>query len=281
MTVIDGKLVSSKMRDELKNMISDAGTKYGKIFKLTVIIVGNDPASEIYVRNKEKACETVGIVSETVRLSESITDEDLQSVIRIKASDDTVDGILVQLPLPDGLDENAALALIPPEKDVDGITDGSMAGVFTNMPIGYPPCTAQACLEILKHYNVPLSGKRAVVVGRSLVVGKPAAMMLDRENATVTLCNSRTRDLPALCREADVLVVAMGRRGAIGADCLREGQVVVDVGIHVNEEGKLCGDVRFDEAEPIVEAVTPVPGGVGTVTTSVLVGHVVDAASAQ
>ncbi len=165
-----------------------------------------------------------------------------------------------------------------PRKDIDGITDGSLAGVFTNTAIGYPPCTAQACLEILKYYSIPLSGRRAVVVGRSLVVGKPAAMMLDRENATVTICNSRTQDLPALCREADVLVVAMGRVGAIGGDCLRAGQVVVDVGIHVNEEGRLCGDVRFAEAEPVVDAITPVPGGVGTVTTSVLVGHVVEAA---
>ena len=164
-------------------------------------------------------------------------------------------------------------------KDVDGITDGSMAGVFTNMPIGYPPCTAQACLEILKFYNIPLSGRRAVVVGRSLVVGKPAAMMLDRENATVTICNSRTQNLPAICKEADVEVEAMGKMGAVGTDCLREGQTVVDVGIHVNEKGKLCGDVKFSEAEPVVDAITPVPGGVGTVTTSVLVGHVVQAAA--
>ena len=150
---------------------------------------------------------------------------------------------------------------------------------FTNTAIGYPPCTAQACLEILKYYNVPLSGKRAVVVGRSLVVGKPAAMMLDRENATVTLCNSRTRNLPELCKQADIVVVAMGKMAAVGADCLRAGQTVVDVGIHVNEEGKLCGDVQFAAAEPVVDAITPVPGGVGTVTTSVLVGHVVQAAA--
>ena len=163
-------------------------------------------------------------------------------MIRQINGDASVHGCLIFRPLPKRFDDRRVQEALAPEKDVDGITDGSMAGVFTNMPIGYPPCTAQACL---------------------------------------TLSNSRTRDLPALCREADVLVVAMGRRGAIGADCLREGQVVVDVGIHVNEEGKLCGDVRFDEAEPIVEAVTPVPGGVGTVTTSVLVGHVVDAASAQ
>ena len=170
-------------------------------------------------------------------------------------------------------------AALAPEKDIDGITDGSLAGVFTNTDLGYAPCTAQACLEILKHYNVPLSGKRAVVVGRSLVVGKPAAMMLDRENATVTICNSRTQDLPQICQEADVVVVAMGRMGAVGADCLRPGQTVVDVGIHLNDEGKLCGDVRFAEAEPVVDAITPVPGGVGTVTTSVLVGHVVQAAA--
>ena len=137
----------------------------------------------------------------------------------------------------------------------------------------------QACLELLDYYEVPLAGRRAVVVGRSLVVGKHAAMMLDRENATVTLCNSRTQNLPALCREADVVVVAMGKMGAVGADCLRKGQTVVDVGIHVNEEGKLCGDVKFAEAEPVVDAITPVPGGVGTVTTSVLVGHVVQAAA--
>ena len=145
--------------------------------------------------------------------------------------------------------------------------------------MAYSPGVAQACLEILKYYDIPLSGKRAVVVGRSLVVGKPAAMMLDRENATVTLCNSRTQNLPDVCREADVVVVAMGKMGFIGAEHLRAGQVVVDVGIHVNEEGRLCGDVRFGEAEPVVEAITPVPGGVGTVTTSVLVSHVVEAAA--
>ena len=176
-------------------------------------------------------------------------------------------------------DDRTVRAALAPEKDIDGITDGSLAGVFTNTDLGYAPCTAQACLEILKHYNVPLSGKRAVVVGRSLVVGKPAAMMLDRENATVTICNSRTQDLPQICQEADVVVVAMGRMGAMGADCLRPGQTVVDVGIHLNDEGKLCGDVRFAEAEPVVDAITPVPGGVGTVTTSVLVGHVVQAAA--
>ena len=204
--------------------------------------------------------------------------KDLRVIAGINA-DAAIHGCLLFRPLPKQFDDRTICAALSPEKDIDGITDGSLVGVFTNTAVGYPPCTAQACLEILKFYNIPLSGKRAVVVGRSLVVGKPAAMMLDRENATVTLCNSRTQNLPDVCREADVVVVAMGRMGFIGAEHLRAGQVVVDVGIHVNEEGKLCGDVRFGEAEPVVEAITPVPGGVGTVTTSVLVSHVVEAAA--
>ncbi len=160
---------------------------------------------------------------------------------------------------------------------MDGITDASLAGVFTGSGVGYAPCTAQACVDILDHYGIPLEGKRVTVVGRSLVVGKPAAMLLDRKNATVTMCNSRTKDLPQLCRQADILVVAMGKRGAIGGDCITPGQVVVDVGIHTDEDGKLCGDVRFAEAEPAASAITPVPGGVGAMTTSVLAAHVVDA----
>ena len=232
----------------------------GIVPTLAVVRVGAREDDISYEKGIVTRCGKVGVEVRQFHLAEDVTQEELLDVIRQINGDASVHGCLIFRPLPKRFDDRRVQEALAPEKDVDGITDGSMAGVFTNMP---------------------LSGKRAVVVGRSLVVGKPAAMMLDRENATVTLCNSRTRDLPALCREADVLVVAMGRRGAIGADCLREGQVVVDVGIHVNEEGKLCGDVRFDEAEPIVEAVTPVPGGVGTVTTSVLVGHVVDAASAQ
>ena len=222
----------------------------GIVPTLAVVRVGAREDDISYEKGIVTRCGKVGVEVRQFHLAEDVTQEELLDVIRQINGDASVHGCLIFRPLPKRFDDRRVQETLAPEKDVDGITDGSMAGVFTNMPIGYPPCTAQACLEILKYYNVPLSGKRAVVVGRSLVVGKPAAMMLDR-------------------------------RGAIGADCLREGQVVVDVGIHVNEEGKLCGDVRFDEAEPIVEAVTPVPGGVGTVTTSVLVGHVVDAASAQ
>ena len=231
-----------------------------------------------YERGVMTRCGKVGVAVRQFLLPADASQDELLDVIQKINADASIHGCLLFRPLPKQFDDRTIRAALDPKKDIDGITDGSLAGVFTNTAIGYPPCTAQACLEILKYYQIPLSGKRAVVVGRSLVVGKPAAMMLDRENATVTMCNSRTQDLPTLCREADVVVVAMGRMGAIGGDALREGQVVVDVGIHVNEEGKLCGDVRFSEAEPLVDAITPVPGGVGTVTTSVLVGHVVDAA---
>ena len=245
---------------------------------LAILRVGAREDDLSYERGALKRCEKVGITVRQVVLPEDAGQQELMDNIRSLNEDERVHGVLMFRPLPKPLDDEAARRALDPRKDMDGITDGSLAGVFTNTAVGYPPCTAQACLEILKFYNIPLSGKRAVVVGRSLVVGKPAAMMLDRENATVTLCNSRTRDLPEVCRGADIVVVAMGKAGAVGAEHLREGQVVVDVGIHVNEEGKLCGDVRFGEAEPLVEAITPVPGGVGTVTTSVLVSHVVEAA---
>ena len=245
---------------------------------LAVVRVGAREDDLSYERGVMTRCGKVGVAVRQFLLPADASQDELLDVIQKINADASIHGCLLFRPLPKQFDDRTIRAALDPKKDIDGITDGSLAGVFTNTAIGYPPCTAQACLEILKYYQIPLSGKRAVVVGRSLVVGKPAAIMLDRENATVTMCNSRTQDLPALCREADVVVVAMGRMGAIGGDALREGQVVVDVGIHVNEEGKLCGDVRFSEAEPLVDAITPVPGGVGTVTTSVLVGHVVDAA---
>ena len=245
---------------------------------LAVVRVGAREDDLSYERGVTARCGKVGVAVRQYLLPADAAQEQLLDVIHGINADPAIHGCLLFRPLPKQFDDRTIRAALSPEKDIDGITDGSLAGVFTNTAIGYPPCTAQACLEILRHYDLPLSGKRAVVVGRSLVVGKPAAIMLDRQNATVTLCNSRTQNLPALCKEADILVVAMGKMGFIGGDCLREGQVVVDVGIHVNAEGKLCGDVRFAEAEPVVGAITPVPGGVGTVTTSVLVSHVVDAA---
>lgn len=251
----------------------------GVVPTLAVVRVGAREDDLSYEKGVMARCAKVGVEVKQFLLPADAAQEELLGVIACINADPSIHGCLLFRPLPRQFDDRTVRAALAPEKDIDGITDGSLAGVFTNTALGYPPCTAQACLEILKFYGIPLSGRRAVVVGRSLVVGKPAAMMLDRENATVTICNSRTRDLPALCREADVVVVAMGKMGAVGADCLREGQTVVDVGIHVNEEGKLCGDVKFAEAEPIVDAITPVPGGVGTVTTSVLVGHVVQAAA--
>ena len=245
---------------------------------LAVVRVGKREDDLSYERGVLARCGKVGVAVKQFLLPADATQPELLDVIAQVNADPTIHGCLLFRPLPKQFDDRTVRAALAPEKDIDGITDGSLAGVFTGTPVGYPPCTAQACLEILKHYGVPLSGKRAVVVGRSLVVGKPAAMMLDKENATVTICNSRTQNLPTLCQEADIVVVAMGKRGFIGADCLREGQTVVDVGIHVGDDGKLCGDVRFAEVEPIVDAITPVPGGVGTVTTSVLVGHVVEAA---
>ena len=250
----------------------------GVVPTLAVVRVGAREDDLSYEKGVMARCAKVGVEVKQFLLPADAAQEELLGVIACINADPSIHGCLLFRPLPRQFDDRTVRAALAPEKDIDGITDGSLAGVFTTTALGYPPCTAQACLEILKFYGIPLSGRRAVVVGRSLVVGKPAAMMLDRENATVTLCNSRTRDLPEVCREADIVVVAMGKAGAVGAEHLREGQVVVDVGIHVNEEGKLCGDVRFGEAEPLVEAITPVPGGVGTVTTSVLVSHVVEAA---
>ena len=227
----------------------------GVVPTLAVVRVGERPDDLSYEKGVMARCAKVGVEVKQFLLPADAAQEELLRVIAGINADAAIHGCLLFRPLPKQFDDRTIRAALSPEKDIDGITDGSLAGVFTNTAVGYPPCTAQACLEILKFYNIPLSGRRAVVVGRSLVVGKPAAMMLDRENATVTLCNSRTQSLPEVCREADVVVVAMGRMGFIGAEHLRAGQVVVDVGIHVNEEGKLCGDVRFGEAEPVVEAI--------------------------
>ena len=276
-TILKGAPVVAAM-NEANAARCAALSEKGIIPTLAVVRVGAREDDLSYERGVMTRCGKVGVAVRQFLLPADASQDELLDVIQKINADASIHGCLLFRPLPKQFDDRTIRAALDPKKDIDGITDGSLAGVFTNTAIGYPPCTAQACLEILKYYQIPLSGKRAVVVGRSLVVGKPAAMMLDRENATVTMCNSRTQDLPALCREAGVVVVAMGRMGAIGGDALREGQVVVDVGIHVNEEGKLCGDVRFSEAEPLVDAITPVPGGVGTVTTSVLVGHVVDAA---
>ena len=251
----------------------------GVVPTLAVVRVGERPDDLSYERGVKKRCEAVDVAVRHYILDANTTQEELLAVIESINADEGVHGCLLFRPLPRPLEENAICAALEGEKDVDGITEASLAGVFTGSGVGFAPCTAQAVVEILDYYGVNLTGKRVTVVGRSLVVGKPAAMLLDRKNATVTMCNSRTQDLAQVCRQAEVLVVAMGKRGAIGSDCFREGQIVIDVGIHVNEEGKLCGDVRTEEAMGIASAITPVPGGVGAVTTAVLVRHVVQAAA--
>ena len=269
-TILKGAPVVAAMNERNAALCEQLKAK-GITPTLAVVRVGEREDDLSYERGVIARCGKVGVEVKQFLLPADASQDDLLKVIAEVNAEDTIHGCLLFRPLPKQFNDRTVRAALAP--------DDSLAGVFTNTDLGYAPCTAQACLEILKYYNIPLSGRRAVVVGRSLVVGKPAAMMLDRENATVTICNSRTQNLPAICKEADVVVVAMGKMGAVGADCLREGQTVVDVGIHVNEKGKLCGDVKFDEAEPVVDAITPVPGGVGTVTTSVLVGHVVQAAA--
>lgn len=270
MAIIDGKLVSSVLREELKKNIARANEKYGKVFKLTVIIAGNDPASEIYVRNKEKACLSVGIVSDTIKLPENVTNEELQKVVSAAANDETVDGILVQLPLPKGLDETAALALIPPENDVDGFSEVNI-GRLTQFKKGYSrACTPAGMMKLLDYYGVELEGKHAVVVGRSNIVGKPMALMLLERNCTVTICHSKTKDLQKYTKEADILVCAAGRKHLITADMVKEGAVVLDAGINRGEDKKIYGDVDFDAVCDKVDLITPVPGGVGPMTITTL-----------
>ena len=214
----------------------------------------------------------------SIVLPAEVTQEELLNVIDIVNKDPQIHGVLLFRPLPKHLDAKVIENALLPEKDVDGMTDLSMAGVFTGREIGYPPCTPQACMEILDHYGIDCTGKKAVVVGRSLVVGKPAAMMLLKKNSTVTVCHTRTRNMPEITREADILIAAVGHAGAITGEHLGKDQIIIDVGINVNEEGRLCGDVNFEEAEPLAGKITPVPGGVGSVTTTVLMEHVADVA---
>lgn len=245
---------------------------------LAIVRVGERPEDLSYERGALKRCEKVGIAVRQFLLTSEATQTDLMEVIEEINRDDSIHGCLMFRPLPKHMDEQAACAALSPTKDVDGITAGSLAAVFSGSGAGYPPCTAQACLEILDHYGYELKGKRAVVVGRSLVIGKPVSMLLLGRHATVTICHTRTADLAAECRRAEVLVAAAGKAGAVSAQCLAPGQVVLDVGINVDENGNLVGDVDFAAAEATVDAITPVPGGVGAVTTSVLASHVIEAA---
>lgn len=276
-TILKGAAVTAALNQSLTERTSALKEK-GILPTIAIVRVGERGDDISYEKGAIKRCEKIGVGVKQFLLPADVPEETLLATIEEINADPAIHGCLLFRPLPGHIDGERIRRALAPQKDVDGITDGSLAGVFSGSGEGYPPCTAQACMEILDHYGYPLQGKKAVVVGRSLVVGKPAAMLLLQKNATVTVCHTRTADMPALCREAEVLIVAAGKAGVVGKEYLSPGQVVIDVGIHVLEDGKLTGDVKFEEAEPIVEAITPVPGGVGTVTTSVLVKHVVEAA---
>ena len=246
---------------------------------LAILRVGERADDLSYEKGAVKRCEQVGVKVVKKVLPADIDEESFFKELEELNVDNNIHGILMFRPLPGQIDNEKARKMLCPDKDVDGCTDGSLAGIFTNTKSGFAPCTAQAAMEILDYYGIECAGKKAVVIGRSLVVGRPVAMMLMHKNATVTICHTKTEDVASVAKEADILIVCSGQMESIGVECLRENQVVVDVGISWNEEkGKLCGDVRFEEAETMVRAITPVPGGVGAVTTSVLVSHVVEAA---
>lgn len=272
-----GKEVTAALNERIKADVAKLNEK-GIKPTLGIIRVGERPDDLSYERGATKRCETLGVECKKYLLPADVSQEELLKVIDEVNHDDNIHGVLMFRPLPRHIDQTVVENALAAEKDVDCQTDASLGGVFTGKKVGFPPCTPQACMEILDHYGIDCTGKKAVVIGRSLVVGKPAAMMLIKKNATVTVCHTKTVDMPSVTREADILIVAAGRAGVVGAEYVSEGQIVIDVGINVNAEGKLCGDVDYAAVEPIVEAITPVPGGVGSVTTSVLVGHVVEAA---
>ena len=246
---------------------------------LAIVRAGERQEDLAYERAAMKRAAKAGVEVRREVFPQDITEEDFFAELRRIADDDAVHGILVMRPFPKQIDDEKARGLIPPEKDVDGCTNSSMAGVFTNTPVGFPPCTAQAAMEILAHYGYDVKGKRAAVIGRSLVVGRPVALMLMHANATVTVCHTKTVDVPSVTREADILITAAGKLRNVTAEYVKPGQVVIDVGINWDEEKQgIAGDADFDAVEPVVEAITPVPGGVGSVTSSVLMKHVVEAA---
>ena len=272
-----GKEVTAALNERIKADVAALNAK-GIKPTLGIIRVGERPDDLSYEIGATKRCETLGVECKKYLLPADVSQEELLKVVDEVNKDDNIHGVLMFRPLPKHIDQTLVENALAAEKDVDCQTDASLGGVFTGKKVGFPPCTPQACMEILDHYGIDCTGKKAVVVGRSLVVGKPAAMMLIKKNATVTTCHTRTIDMPSVAREAEILIVAAGRAGVVGAEYAAPGQIVIDVGINVNEEGKLCGDVDYAAVEPIVDAITPVPGGVGSVTTSVLVGHVVEAA---
>lgn len=271
--LIDGKKISGEIKDELKEKVAQL-KEQGIEVTLAVIQVGNDPASNVYVGNKKKACAYIGIRSLAYELPGETTQEELLALVRELNDRKDVNGILVQLPLPAHIDEDTVIRTIAPEKDVDGFHPQSV-GLLSIGQKGFVSCTPAGIIQLLKRSGVEIDGRECVVVGRSNIVGKPMAMLLIRENGTVTVCHSHTKDLKEVTRRADILVVAIGKRQFITADYVKEGATVIDVGMHRKEDGKLCGDVDFDSVEPVAGAITPVPGGVGPMTIAMLMNNCV------
>ncbi|MCI9150216.1 MAG: bifunctional methylenetetrahydrofolate dehydrogenase/methenyltetrahydrofolate cyclohydrolase FolD [Lachnospiraceae bacterium] len=272
--ILDGKRISMEIKDELKEkaaLLKERGIEGA----LAVIQVGADPASTVYVRNKKNACAYIGIESQAYELPEQTSQEELLALIERLNQEPRVRGILVQLPLPKHIDEEAVLLAISPEKDVDGFHPQSVGAMVIGKD-GFLPCTPAGVIQLLKRSGIAIAGKHCVVIGRSNIVGKPMSLLMLRENATVTIAHSKTADLKALCKTADILIVAIGRPQFVTAEYVKEGAVVVDVGIHRNPDNKLCGDVKFDEVEPLASAITPVPGGVGPMTIAMLMHNCVE-----
>ncbi len=266
--VIDGKKISQEIKDELKEKVT-ALKEAGKEICLAVIQVGSDPASSVYVGNKKKACAYIGIESLSYELPEETTEQELLALIEKLNANQRVNGILVQLPLPKQIDEEKVIQAISPEKDVDGFHEKNVGALCIGSK-GYVSCTPLGVIQLLKRSGVEISGKNCVVIGRSNIVGKPMALLLLRENGTVTVCHSRTQNIREITRQADILVVAVGKPKMIDASYIKEGAVVIDVGIHRDENNKLCGDVDFADVVPHTSAITPVPGGVGPMTIAML-----------
>lgn len=273
---IDGKQISAQVKDECRERVE----KEGLDVTLAVIQVGNDPASTVYVGNKKKACEYIGIHSLAFELPEETTEQELLTLVEKLNQDETVHGILVQLPLPPHINEDKVIESIAPKKDVDGFHPQSVGALSIGQP-GFVSCTPAGIIELLKRSGVVMDGSECVIVGRSNIVGKPMAMLMLRENATVTVCHSHTKNLKEVTKRADILIVAVGRPKFITKEYVKEGAVVIDVGIHRNENNKLCGDVDFEDVEPVASAITPVPGGVGPMTIAMLMKNCVEAKGIQ
>lgn len=277
--ILDGKAVSAKVKEEVKEEVESL-KKQGVSVGLAVIIVGNNPASRTYVNNKKKACEAAGIVSEEYALPEETTQEELLALVEELNRKDSINGILCQLPLPKQLDEEAVIAAISDKKDVDAFSAVNVGHIMIG-DYTFLPCTPAGIMEILRHYNIDVAGKECVVIGRSNIVGKPMAMLLLHQNGTVTICHSKTKNLKDVTSRADILVAAVGIPHFVTADMVKDGAVVIDVGMDRDENGKLCGDVDFAAVEPKASYITPVPGGVGPMTIATLLKNTVTAAKQQ